>query len=1092
MAAFTSKASGNWSSAGQTTWNEVGVPVAGDTVTIAANHVVTVDDTSRACAAITLNGTLSASRTANCTLSFSGAITVRSTGHLDWGTNASPIPAAYTATLIPANGIGITQDATSYGGKITFHGDTGRNPWTTIVTPSLSAPVVADATGWKVGDELLFVPASATNNNADHIEIVTLGAGYTPGSTTLAVTLAQTHIAGGRVCNLTRNCVVSAAGTDNGGPITLRIDGAVNAALSTYFKFAQFKNINNNATTGTITIANGQVNINSLARYSGASRVIDDVDSCVFYRTRGATFVAWSLGANRQFFNVNDSVFVDTSGSTTNLVASAKNNHFIDCTFATAGSWLGVFNNSPVDVLATRCWVSGSASSNGRIFPAGAGQDGIRLTDCIFSGRFVSGVSNSGAGLIRDSGSDWGSTYGLYMANRLFDSTANPGGVTDWESTDSKFNTYTDVFNVTGWTLGSSISRASLFNKNDNTAVQEYYTPQGRFSRETTTVKNSTSSLKAETTTTDNIAQTYTFQIAAKTGESLKMIGYLRKNASYGSSTRPTVTASFAGTQLDTHTMTDVTDTWEVFELDFSQTSGTDGLIDIAFTIQSSSSSAVAYLSGVTTSPFVTRARHYGYLVNESSATQVVDPVISAAFATADAYTGFSISWGASSTLTVTGNNTFQKAVDYTAAKMIANVGSALPITWAGVAGSPVVFAQGNVTINDGFVLNGSGSLSMGSHTLSTEFVSGTNYTYTGGAWSQLTTVPTFSGGTLNLGAAGTYTFTMSSAIISMTPTTPGTYSMGGGSFSGTIDLRNTTANAITVELPSGVTYTTANNTGGTITVSTPQLYQSVTVSNITTGSRVQIYDTTSNTELSNAIAGGTSVTWTDANAASADRAIRVRITYVSGATAKEMIEANIGTCGQTAETAAVSYLANQTADTTYNTNAIDGSTVTNITIDDSTNLVKIAIPGGAVTWPQIYAYQVYWLNTSTGIQDDFAFIEAPDTANYLLTGFQIKNTSSPSVPLVISSGYGRDATTGASVDLVDTTGGTLIFAPDHVVAYSSGSGLTAGQDAALTAIKSKTDSLTFTVGNQVDANVRSMNSATVNGNGTSGDKWRG
>lgn len=42
MTAFTSKASGNWSSGGQTTWNEAGVPGSGDTVTIGA-HTITVD-----------------------------------------------------------------------------------------------------------------------------------------------------------------------------------------------------------------------------------------------------------------------------------------------------------------------------------------------------------------------------------------------------------------------------------------------------------------------------------------------------------------------------------------------------------------------------------------------------------------------------------------------------------------------------------------------------------------------------------------------------------------------------------------------------------------------------------------------------------------------------------------------------------------------------------------------------------------------------------------------------------------------------------------------------------------------------------------
>lgn len=64
MAAFTSKAAGNWSASGQTTWNEVGVPGNGDTTTI--THAITVDTNTTvghspgagdATAAILLNGT---------------------------------------------------------------------------------------------------------------------------------------------------------------------------------------------------------------------------------------------------------------------------------------------------------------------------------------------------------------------------------------------------------------------------------------------------------------------------------------------------------------------------------------------------------------------------------------------------------------------------------------------------------------------------------------------------------------------------------------------------------------------------------------------------------------------------------------------------------------------------------------------------------------------------------------------------------------------------------------------------------------------------------------------------------------------------
>lgn len=44
--------------------------------------------------------------------------------------------------------------------------------------------------------------------------------------------------------------------------------------------------------------------------------------------------------------------------------------------------------------------------------------------------------------------------------------------------------------------------------------------------------------------------------------------------------------------------------------------------------------------------------------------------------------------------------------------------------------------------------------------------------------------------------------------------------------------------------------------------------------------------------------------------------------------------------------------------------------------------------------------------------------------------------------------------------------------------------------DGIVDAIKAKTDSLTFTVAGQVDANIESVNGATVNGTGTPGDEW--
>jgi len=345
----------------------------------------------------------------------------------------------------------------------------------------------------------------------------------------------------------------------------------------------------------------------------------------------------------------------------------------------------------------------------------------------------------------------------------------------------------------------------------------------------------------------------------------------------------------------------------------------------------------------------------------------------------------------------------------------------------------------------------------------------------------------------------------------------------------------------------------------------------SATINNITTNTRVQLYDTANSVELYNGVPGATSYAYSETY--SVDRTIRVRLTDQNGAVAKGMIEAVVGSIS--VGNYSISYNANQSADDTYNNNALDGSAVTGITIDDTTDVVKINIPGGSVSWAQIYAYQVYWLHTEEGIRDDFAFIEAPDTANYILTSFLIKNTSTgPVVPLVITGGYGRDSVTGASVDLWDQTGGSIFPSPDHVVAYATGSGpLTEGQkvqlsnaataaanatilatidgkvdtvttdiaalnniaatdivsngpittlsgavvnvdlvdttttntdmrgtdganttapdNASIAAVKTKTDQLTFTKANELDANTKSMNGAEIVGDGSTGNKLR-
>jgi hypothetical protein len=287
----------------------------------------------------------------------------------------------------------------------------------------------------------------------------------------------------------------------------------------------------------------------------------------------------------------------------------------------------------------------------------------------------------------------------------------------------------------------------------------------------------------------------------------------------------------------------------------------------------------------------------------------------------------------------------------------------------------------------------------------------GTPATYSGGTWS---------GNTFRFTAAGTYDFS-------------------GADFLGTITFVNASAGAVTVSIPLGVDYV---NSGPSITIIEPQVYQSVTVDGPVAGSLVQLYDIISDAQVYLGTPASYPFTWTDPAPYASDRQIRIRVAQVDGATAKAFVDQTIGTA--TYATPALSVLIAQENNTTYNANGVDGNTVTGVSIVDGTLLVELDAGGWAwdgdtflVPLPDLYAYQVAWLATEAGIVDEGSFIDAPDTANYTFENFKLKNVTSPTKPITIIGGYAKDATTGRSATLIDPTGGVICFAPDHVVPYA-------------------------------------------------------
>lgn len=224
---------------------------------------------------------------------------------------------------------------------------------------------------------------------------------------------------------------------------------------------------------------------------------------------------------------------------------------------------------------------------------------------------------------------------------------------------------------------------------------------------------------------------------------------------------------------------------------------------------------------------------------------------------------------------------------------------------------------------------------------------------------------------------------------------------------------------------------------GAAVVISAPTLNQSVALTGLSTTCRVQLYDTALSSELYNAEPGTTSFTWIDSVAAVSPRPIRLRITDYLGATAKVMVERNIGTCGITEGTEAISFNNEFEEDTKYNAQAAalgySGADILDIEIDDTTDTVKFSFTaGGDYDARRIYMYMVYWLDTEAGIRDDFAFCSPLDPVNLPMEGVLFENVTSPQEIITFINAYVYDSVTGRAKDLV--VGDGINFAPDHVV----------------------------------------------------------
>ena len=283
-----------------------------------------------------------------------------------------------------------------------------------------------------------------------------------------------------------------------------------------------------------------------------------------------------------------------------------------------------------------------------------------------------------------------------------------------------------------------------------------------------------------------------------------------------------------------------------------------------------------------------------------------------------------------------------------------------------------------------------------------------------------------------------------------------------------------------------GCTYTGDMTTTGTITLANAAVFngertdtngtvlapRNISVTGIVAGSRLRIYNTTTSTEVYNAIVSGTSYTATYAEGTgySQSDVLEVRVAEISKLEFSSTVVASA---------TGWSLLVTQEANPTYASYGVDGSTVGGITWDGGNMQFDFNDTDNQVAGGDIAAWYFYFITTATGIAEAFGAIGWPQinrisnrTATRAIT---FDNTKSDALKI---TGAWIDRDDGATI-IASASNSIQIDPPAVFVKETSTSGLTPAESAKLDLI-STVDGKVDTIDTVVDAVSASV--ATVDG----------
>jgi hypothetical protein len=188
-------------------------------------------------------------------------------------------------------------------------------------------------------------------------------------------------------------------------------------------------------------------------------------------------------------------------------------------------------------------------------------------------------------------------------------------------------------------------------------------------------------------------------------------------------------------------------------------------------------------------------------------------------------------------------------------------------------------------------------------------------------------------------------------------------------------------------------------------------------VKNVEATTRLQLYNLTKDSLVITQKLSGTAGTYVDATGTydqteiSEGDVIRLRCTCVVGAEAMLPVEIT-----GVATSTGITFSVDQVADEVYNSNGINGSTVSTLTADYSSPMgVDVSDADGTASAKEIYAFFVYSTTTEDGVHLWFGGMRAIDNANYEVvtanSDIKIQNIGSNAV--IVSDGrmYRDDGT---------------------------------------------------------------------------------